>query len=54
MMNNEWLVRVLKAATIRDLAPNMIQAWGAAGKITKYRYPANNCRLYKQKELEDQ
>ena len=52
MMRNEGFVRVKEAAEILDVAPNTIRAWGAAGKITEYRHPANNYRLYKRKELE--
>ena len=53
MMRNEGFVRVKEAAEILDVAPNTIRAWGAAGKITEYRHPANNYRLYKRKELEE-
>ena len=52
MMRNEGFVRVKEAAEILDVAPNTIRAWGAAGKITEYRHPANNYRLYKRQELE--
>lgn len=52
MMESEGFVRVKEAAQILDVAPNTVRAWGAAGKITEYRHPANNYRLYKRKELE--
>lgn len=52
MMQNEGFVRVKEAAEILDVAPNTIRAWGAAGKITEYRHPVNNYRLFKRKELE--
>jgi len=52
MMESEGFVRVKEAAAILDVAPNTIRAWGATGKITEYRHPANNYRLYKRKELE--
>ena len=51
MMQSEGFVTVKEAARILDVAPNTIRAWGAAGKITEYRHPANNDRLYKQEEL---
>lgn len=52
MMEREDFVRVKEAATILDVAPNTVRAWGAAGKISEYRHPANNYRLYKRSELE--
>ena len=45
MMESEGFVRVKQAAAILDVAPNTVRAWGAAGKITEYRHPANNYRL---------
>jgi len=53
MMKNHGFVSVKQAATILDVAPNTIRAWGASGKITEYRHPVNNYRLYKQDELEN-
>jgi len=52
MMKNVGFVSVKEAAAILDVAPNTIRAWGANGKITEYRHPANNYRLYKRHELE--
>lgn len=52
MMQREGFVTVTEAAQLLDVAPNTVRAWGAAGKITEYRHPANNYRLYKRKELE--
>lgn len=52
MMKSEGFVSVKQAASILDVAPNTVRAWGAAGKITEYRHPANNYRLYKLVELE--
>ena len=53
MMRNEGFVTVTQAAKLLDVAPNTVRAWGAAGKITEYRHPANNYRLYRQDELEE-
>lgn len=52
MLKNKGFVGVKKAAEILDVAPNTVRAWGASGKITEFRHPANNYRLYKQEELE--
>lgn len=52
MLERKGFVGVKDAAAILDVAPNTIRAWGAAGKITEYRHPANNYRLYKRADLE--
>ena len=52
MMDSEGYVRVKEAAAILGVSPNTIRAWGAAGKITEYRHPVNNYRLFKKAELE--
>ena len=52
MMRREGFVGVKEAAQILDVSPNTVRAWGAAGKITEYRHPVNNYRMYKKKELE--
>ena len=52
MMVRDGFVTVKEASNILDVAPNTIRAWGALGKITEYRHPANNYRLYKRNELE--
>lgn len=51
MMQNNGFVTVKEAAKILDVVPNTVRAWGATGKITEYRHPANNYRLYKRDEL---
>lgn len=53
MMQNEGFVTVKEASRILDVAPNTIRAWGEAGKITEYRHPLNNYRLYKKADLEE-
>ncbi|HAA69838.1 MAG TPA: MerR family DNA-binding transcriptional regulator [Planctomycetaceae bacterium] len=45
-------VTVKDAAHKLGVAPNTIRAWGAAGKLSEYRHPMNNYRLYKQSDLE--
>ena len=29
-----------------------VRSWGAAGKVTEYRHPVNNYRLFRRTELE--
>lgn len=52
MMKKAGFVSVKEASEILDVAPNTVRSWGASGKITEYRHPANNYRLYKKNELE--
>jgi len=45
--------RVTEAAGLLGVVPNTVRAWGASGKLklTEYRHPVNNYRLYKKKDL---
>jgi DNA (cytosine-5)-methyltransferase 1 len=52
MLREEGFLRVKEAAKLLGVAPNTIRAWGGAGKLTEYRHPANNYRLFKRRELE--
>lgn len=52
MLKDEGYVRVKEAAEILGVSPNTVRAWGAAGKISEYRHPANNYRLYRRTDLE--
>ena len=42
---------VSEAAELLSVAPNTVRAWGAAGKLTEYRHPVNNYRLFSYAEL---
>ena len=48
---DEYL-RVKEAAQFLGVVPNTVRSWGNRGKITEYRHPANNYRLYKKADLE--
>lgn len=52
MLEREGFVTVKEAARLLDVVPNTVRAWGAAGRITEYRHPVNNYRLYKRDDLE--
>jgi excisionase family DNA binding protein len=43
---------VSEAAELLAVAPNTVRAWGAAGKLTEYRHPVNNYRLFKHADVE--
>ena len=43
---------VSETAELLSVAPNTVRAWGAVGKLTEYRHPVNNYRLFKLKDVE--
>ena len=43
---------IKEAAACLGVTPNTLRNWGMAGKITEYRHPINNYRLYKPDDLE--
>jgi len=40
------------ACHLLGISPNTLRSWGAAGKITEYRHPMNNYRLFRRTEIE--
>ena len=52
MLRTQGYLRVKEAAALLGVSPNTVRAWGAAGKITEYRHPANRYRMYKREDLE--
>ncbi|MEX1027338.1 MAG: helix-turn-helix domain-containing protein [Candidatus Paceibacterota bacterium] len=44
-------VLVKEAAELLGVCPNTVRAWGASGKITEYRHPINEYRMFKRKEI---
>ena len=47
---SEYL-QIAEAAEMLGVCQNTLRNWGRAGKVTEYRHPVNNYRLYKQDEL---
>jgi len=52
MSLKDEFVLVSEAAEILGVCPNTIRSWGANGKITEYRHPVNDYRMFKRKEIE--
>lgn len=52
MTKLDSFLTVAEAAELLGVSPNTIRNWGKAGKITEYRHPINNYRLFKSEELE--
>jgi len=48
---DEYL-RIKEAAEYVGVAPNTLRNWEAAGKITVYRHPVNNYRLFRISDLQ--
>lgn len=45
-------LQIADAAQMLGVCQNTLRNWGRTGKVTEYRHPVNNYRLYKQAELE--
>ena len=45
-------MQIAEAAEFLGVCQNTLRNWGRAGKVTEYRHPVNNYRLYKQAELQ--
>jgi excisionase family DNA binding protein len=53
MPNLQQYMTIKDAAEYLGVTPNTLRNWGAAEKITEYRHPVNNYRLYKADDLDD-
>lgn len=40
------------ACQLLGISPNTLRSWGAAGKVTEYRHPMNNYRLFRRSEIQ--
>jgi len=49
--NLQDYMTIKEAAKLLGVTPNTLRNWGAAGKISEYRHPINNYRLYKEADL---
>lgn len=45
-------LQIAAAAELLGVCQNTLRNWGRTGKITEYRHPLNNYRLYDQEELQ--
>jgi len=51
MPNLQEYMTIKEAAAYLGVTPNTLRNWGEAGKVTEYRHPINNYRLYKENDL---
>lgn len=49
---SEYLT-VKAACELLGISPNTLRSWGNTGKLTEYRHPVNNYRLFRRNELEE-
>ena len=54
IVKGDEVVLVKEAASVPDVAPNTVRAWAVAEKLTEYRHPVNNYRLFKKADVEAQ
>ena len=52
MPTTDEFLQIARAAEMLGVCQNTLRNWGRSGKITEYRHPVNNYRLYSQKELQ--
>jgi len=52
MQRVDEYMQIAEAADFLGVCQNTLRNWGRAGKVTEYRHPVNNYRLYKQAELQ--
>jgi DNA (cytosine-5)-methyltransferase 1 len=46
-------LRIQEAAEFLGVSPNTLRNWGREDKITEFRHPVNNYRLYRRSDLEN-
>ena len=42
---------VKQAAELLGVSANTVRAWAATGKLTEYRHPVNNYRMFKKADV---
>jgi DNA-binding transcriptional MerR regulator len=45
-------LRIQEAAEFLGVSPNTLRNWGREDKVTEFRHPVNNYRLYRRSDLE--
>lgn len=50
--DGEYLT-VKAACELLGISPNTLRSWGSKGKVTEYRHPVNNYRLFRLDELQE-
>jgi excisionase family DNA binding protein len=50
--NVEYLT-IKSACQLLGVSQNTLRSWGATGKVTEYRHPMNNYRLFRREDIEE-
>lgn len=45
-------LQIKEACARLGVSHNTLRSWGASGKLTEYRHPINNYRLYLREDIE--
>ena len=53
MPNLQEYMTIKDAAAFLGVTPNKLRNWGSTGKVSEYRNPINNYRLYKESDLSE-
>lgn len=52
MLKFDEFMKIKEAAKLIGVTPTTLRLWEARGKISSYRNPVNNWRMYKRDEIE--
>lgn len=53
LSTNDDFLTIKVACLHLGISPNTLRSWGASGKVTEYRHPINNYRLFRRAEIEE-
>lgn len=51
-MSEQKLITIKQAAALLGVTPLTLRNWDKSGKLTAFRHPLNNYRVYKRSDIE--